>query len=100
MGPGESEVGPGEAKVGPEDSETWRLGDNCPVWNHGSSTPWGRCPIDRYCKHKFMIDGATGTAGHITLVRLFNLFRFLNWNLNGVGGGRVERGRIGRGMGR
>ena len=60
--------------MGPGDSETRRPGDSekialCGIIGHRPL--WGRCPIDRYCKHKFMIDGAMGTAGHITLVRLF-----------------------------
>ena len=66
-----SEVGPGGQRWAPE---TRRPGDPekialCGIIGHRPLR--GRCPIDRYSKHKFMIDGAMGTAGHITLVRLF-----------------------------
>ena len=86
VGPGRSEVGPGGSEVGPGGSEvgpgglrwapeTRRLGDLekpalCGIIGHRPLR--GRCPIDHYCKHKFMIDGAMGTAGHKMLVRLFN----------------------------
>ena len=43
VGPGRSEVGPGGSEVGLE-TDRLRLGENCPVWNHRSSTPSGPLP--------------------------------------------------------